>query len=91
MPAIKHDGHTSNLKPDKCATSGQTDRRWFSSTCSKWYTNKGYKVEDIICSLQDFVVGLSVLVRGSLEEKLRWTFSLYDQGRTKSESSLYNV
>ena len=33
-----------------------------------------------ISSLQDFVVGLSVLVRGSLEEKLRWTFSLYDQG-----------
>ena len=45
-------------------------------------------MENIICSLQDFVVGLSVLVRGSLEEKLRWTFSLYDQGRTKSESSL---
>ena len=87
MPAIKHDG----LKPDKCATSERTDRRWFSSSCSKWYTNKGYKVEDIISLSQDFVVGLSVLVRGSLEEKLRWTFSLYDQGRTKSESSLYDV
>lgn len=24
------------------------------------------------------MVGLSVLVRGSVEEKLRWTFSLYD-------------
>ena len=69
----------------------RTDRRWFSSSCSKWYTNKGYKVEDIISLSQDFVVGLSVLVRGSLEEKLRWTFSLYDQGRTKSESSLYDV
>ena len=31
--------------------------------------------------LQDFVVGLSILVRGSLDEKLRWTFSLYDQDR----------
>ncbi len=30
---------------------------------------------------QDFVVGLSILVRGTLEEKLRWTFSLYDQDR----------
>lgn len=28
--------------------------------------------------LQDFVIGLSVLARGSLQEKLRWAFSLYD-------------
>lgn len=28
--------------------------------------------------LQDFVQGLSILSRGSVEEKLRWTFSLYD-------------
>ena len=27
---------------------------------------------------QDFALGLSVLVRGSLEDKLRWTFNLYD-------------
>ena len=26
-------------------------------------------------------MGLSILIRGSLEEKLRWTFSLYDQDR----------
>uniref|UniRef100_A0A1B0C722 EF-hand domain-containing protein n=1 Tax=Glossina palpalis gambiensis TaxID=67801 RepID=A0A1B0C722_9MUSC len=26
----------------------------------------------------DFVQGLSILSRGSIEEKLRWTFSLYD-------------
>ncbi|XP_035226171.1 Kv channel-interacting protein 1-like isoform X1 [Stegodyphus dumicola] len=26
----------------------------------------------------DFVIGLSVLARGSLQEKLRWVFSLYD-------------
>ncbi|XP_076367731.1 A-type potassium channel modulatory protein KCNIP1-like isoform X2 [Tachypleus tridentatus] len=26
----------------------------------------------------DFVMGLSVLARGSLQEKLRWTFNLYD-------------
>lgn len=28
--------------------------------------------------LQDFVQGLSVLCRGSVEDKLRWTFTLYD-------------
>ncbi|CAG2121281.1 unnamed protein product, partial [Medioppia subpectinata] len=26
----------------------------------------------------DFVIGLSVLARGSIQDKLRWTFSLYD-------------
>uniref|UniRef100_T1J5U2 EF-hand domain-containing protein n=1 Tax=Strigamia maritima TaxID=126957 RepID=T1J5U2_STRMM len=29
-------------------------------------------------SFEDFVVGLSVLSRGSLNEKLQWTFNLYD-------------
>ena len=29
-------------------------------------------------SFQDFVFNLSVLLRGSLDEKLNWTFSLYD-------------
>lgn len=28
--------------------------------------------------MQEFVQGLSILSRGSVEEKLRWTFSLYD-------------
>lgn len=28
--------------------------------------------------LQDFVQNLSILSRGSLEEKLRWAFTLYD-------------
>lgn len=33
----------------------------------------------LFCHLpQDFVQGLSILSRGSVEEKLRWTFSLYD-------------
>ena len=31
-----------------------------------------------LCSLQDFVLGLSILVNGSDEEKLEWTFHLYD-------------
>ena len=30
---------------------------------------------------QDFVLGLSILVKGCLEDKLRWIFSLYDQDR----------
>ena len=32
----------------------------------------------ILLSQQEFVVGLSVLARGSLSEKLQWIFSLYD-------------
>ncbi|KAG7298782.1 hypothetical protein JYU34_017213, partial [Plutella xylostella] len=31
-----------------------------------------------LLSFEEFVTGLSILSRGSLEEKLRWTFSLYD-------------
>ncbi|XP_067635821.1 uncharacterized protein [Eurosta solidaginis] len=31
-----------------------------------------------IISFEDFVQGLSILSRGSVDEKLRWTFSLYD-------------
>ncbi|CAL8115189.1 unnamed protein product [Orchesella dallaii] len=31
-----------------------------------------------LISFEDFVLGLSVLSRGTPEEKLRWTFSLYD-------------
>ena len=28
--------------------------------------------------LQDFAVGLSILLKGSLEDRLRWTFQVYD-------------
>ncbi|CAG7731983.1 unnamed protein product [Allacma fusca] len=31
-----------------------------------------------IISFEEFVQGLSILSRGTLQEKLRWTFSLYD-------------
>ncbi|XP_015609076.1 Kv channel-interacting protein 1 isoform X2 [Cephus cinctus] len=31
-----------------------------------------------LLSFEDFVMGLSILSRGSMDEKLRWTFSLYD-------------
>ncbi|XP_038214260.1 Kv channel-interacting protein 4-like [Zerene cesonia] len=31
-----------------------------------------------LLSFEEFVTGLSVLSRGTIEEKLRWTFSLYD-------------
>ncbi|GAB0196131.1 Kv channel-interacting protein 1 [Grus japonensis] len=29
-------------------------------------------------NLQDFVMALSILLRGTVHEKLRWTFNLYD-------------
>lgn len=33
------------------------------------------------CCLQDFVTGLSILLRGTVREKLEWTFHLYDINR----------
>jgi len=35
-------------------------------------------------TFEDFAVGLSILLRGTLEEKLRWTFNLYDINRDGS-------
>ena len=49
---------------------------------------------------QEFVMGLSLLARGSLKEKLEWAFTLYDVNRdgviTRDEmlcviSSIYNM
>merc|ERR1712018_824965 len=34
-----------------------------------------------IITFEDFVIGLSILVRGTMEEKVRWMFTLYDQDR----------
>lgn len=31
-----------------------------------------------VCPCQDFVTALSTLLRGTVHEKLRWTFNLYD-------------
>ncbi|ROL54480.1 Calsenilin [Anabarilius grahami] len=39
--------------------------------------NRG-NVKDYQFKLKDFVIGLSVLLRGSVTEKLRWAFNLYD-------------
>ena len=32
----------------------------------------------MMCGLQEFVRALSMLSRGSIDEKLQWAFSLYD-------------
>ena len=36
---------------------------------------------DGIVNFEDFLLGLSILARGSIEEKLRWIFNLYDINR----------
>lgn len=42
------------------------------------YRNKSLINISFHVYFQEFVLGLSTLSRGSVEEKLRWTFSLYD-------------
>jgi len=37
--------------------------------------------ENGIITFEDFVLGLSILVKGTLDEKLRWMFALYDQDK----------
>jgi len=37
------------------------------------------RIKECVCvCVQDFVMGLSVLARGTVHEKLLWAFSLYD-------------
>ena len=36
---------------------------------------------DGIVDFEDFLLGLSILLRGSIDEKLRWIYSLYDVNR----------
>lgn len=46
----------------------------------KWNVWNAKPTEQLIatCFVQEFVQSLSTLLRGTMEEKLRWTFSLYD-------------
>lgn len=37
-----------------------------------------YNSQWILFPLQDFVMGLSILLRGTIQEKLNWAFNLYD-------------
>lgn len=36
------------------------------------------EIHTSLCLKQDFVMALSILLRGTAHEKLRWTFNLYD-------------
>eukprot|EP00090_Calanus_glacialis_P013039 TRINITY_DN21651_c0_g1_i3.p1 TRINITY_DN21651_c0_g1~~TRINITY_DN21651_c0_g1_i3.p1 ORF type:complete len:169 (-),score=38.39 TRINITY_DN21651_c0_g1_i3:105-611(-) len=53
-----------------------------------------------VVTFEDFAVGLSILLKGTLEDKLRWTFQLYDVNKdgvlSRSEvrdvtSSIYDL
>ncbi len=39
---------------------------------------KGMVCAILLSALQDFVMGLSILLRGTIQEKLNWAFNLYD-------------
>ena len=44
-------------------------------------TSYNFYIIIVFVLFQDFVIGLSILVRGTMEEKVRWMFTLYDQDR----------
>ncbi|KPP58285.1 calsenilin-like [Scleropages formosus] len=64
--------------------SGLVDEETFKSIYSQFFPQGGEKLIMLDSPLQttigqeDFVIGLSVLLRGSVTEKLSWAFNLYD-------------
>jgi len=42
-----------------------------------WEKEDDINSDQVLC-VQEFVMGLSLLLRGTLLEKLEWTFNLYD-------------
>ena len=46
-----------------------------------------------VVTFEDFAHGLSILIRGSLEDRLRWTFQMYDVNKdgVVSEDELKEV
>lgn len=51
----------------------------FQSLCSiNWINFPNLFKHELFYLFQDFVQNLSILSRGSLDEKLRWAFTLYD-------------
>lgn len=56
--------------------------QFFPQGDSSSYAHYVFKMFDIqqngTISFEDFVTSLSVLARGTIDEKLRWTFALYD-------------
>lgn len=44
----------------------------------QWEPHGKLEMEPTTLSPQDFVVGLSILLRGTVHEKLKWAFNLYD-------------
>lgn len=44
----------------------------------KWAAHHHCPIHPLLPPRQDFVIGLSVLLRGTAQEKLKWAFNLYD-------------
>lgn len=55
-----------------CAVSAQLENICFSDIAHRIY---------FLALSQDFVMGLSTLLRGTVRDKLEWTFHLYDINR----------
>lgn len=65
LPGTERKGETTVMELDP--QTGLQRTRWL-----------GIHVTHASCTSQDFVTALSILLRGTVHEKLRWTFNLYD-------------
>ncbi|KAF1471176.1 Kv channel-interacting protein 4, partial [Eudyptula minor novaehollandiae] len=65
--------------------SGVVNEETFKEIYSQFFPQGGEYLPDVISTtvyrelcLLDFVMGLSILLRGTVQEKLNWAFNLYD-------------
>ncbi len=49
------------------------------------------KTDKLFCYEKDFALELSILLLGTVEDKLRWMFKLYDLNKVKHEIPLSKI
>lgn len=76
-------GHTGSIKFEVCFILTHFHSIHLSSLILTYHTPPLFSLSFYICFVlhQDFVTALSILLRGSVTEKLQWTFNLYDINR----------
>uniref|UniRef100_A0A3P9MY90 Kv channel interacting protein 1 b n=1 Tax=Poecilia reticulata TaxID=8081 RepID=A0A3P9MY90_POERE len=73
--------HTHTPPPRLCDSACVPATQTYASMYAHYLFNAFDTTSNGSIKFKDFVVGLSILLRGTLREKLEWTFHLYDINR----------